>query len=291
MKIAVASGKGGTGKTFVATNLLHVLLKNQNKAVLADCDAEVPNAVSFFRATLVKSREVNQMVPVIDTALCTFCGRCHEYCSYHAIFLIPSLQIIQVTDSLCHGCGACLVACQYGAITEKAVSVGQVTTFAVDGIPVLIEARMNDGGMTPVPIIKAALKETETEDTTYILDSPPGTSCPFITTTAASDFVILVTEPTPFGLSDLKQSVETLKLLKKPFGVIINRAGLGNDGVKRYLDQENIQLLMEIPFDKEIARTCTRGDLVSATNQKLADNLYQMFIKIIHAHGDRGNQR
>lgn len=266
MKIAIASGKGGTGKTFIATNIFYTLLQNNYKAMLVDCDAEAPNSIAFFEAKLIMEYEVTQQVPVINTDICTFCGKCHEYCNYNAIFILPPMKIIKVIEDLCHGCGACSVACKFGAISEKPVSLGQVALYSTKGLPVLIEARMNIGVMSPVPVIKAAIRQVDNKADIIIMDAPPGTSCPFIQTVASADYVLLVTEPTPFGLSDLKQSVETLKTINKPCGVIINRAGLGDNIVYNWLKENNITLLMEIPFDREIARIYSEGHLLVEDN-------------------------
>jgi MinD superfamily P-loop ATPase len=286
IKIAIASGKGGTGKTFVATNIFHVLVKNQIDAVLVDCDAEAPNAVAFFKIKQTRAVEVTQLVPVIDTKACTFCGKCHEYCNYNAIFILPPMKIINVIEDLCHGCGACSVACRDGAITEKPVPLGRVNLYSNNDKPSIIEARMNIGVMSPVSVIKAALKKIDGHIDIAILDSPPGTSCPFIQTVSAADYVVLVTEPTPFGLSDLKQSVETLRKIYKPFGVIINRAGLGNNSVQQYLRDERISLLLEIPFKKEIAGIYSRGEIVSATDLFFANQLNTVVENIIIQNGN-----
>jgi MinD superfamily P-loop ATPase len=282
IKIAIASGKGGTGKTFVATNIFHTLMKNQIEAVLVDCDAEAPNSVAFFKTNQTRAIEVTQLVPVIDTNACTFCGKCHEYCNYNAIFILPPMKIINIVEDLCHGCGACSVACKYDAITEKPVSLGMVNLFSNNGKPSLIEARMNIGVMSPVPIIKAAIKQINYQAEIAILDSPPGTSCPFIQTVSASDYVILVTEPTPFGLSDLKQSIDTLRKIGKPYGVIINRAGIGNSAVYDWLKENKIPLLMEIPFNKEIARIYSEGRLLTEENMNYMTQFWDLIKRINH---------
>jgi len=291
MKIAIASGKGGTGKTFIATNIFYTLLKNDYRAMLVDCDAEAPNSIAFFETKLVKESEVTQLVPVINTDSCTFCGKCHEYCNYNAIFILPPMKIIKVIEDLCHGCGACSVACKTGAISEKPVSLGKVTVYSTKGLPVLIEARMNIGVMSPVPVIKAAIRQIENQADIIILDAPPGTSCPFIQTVASADYVILVTEPTPFGLSDLKQSVDTLRKINKPCGVFINRTGLGDNNVWKYLSNEKIPLLLEIPFKKEIAGLYSRGKIVAETDSFFAKQLLAVLENINIQHGDCNNQR
>ena len=291
IKIAIASGKGGTGKTFVATNIFFTLVKNHTDAVLVDCDAEAPNAAAFFEAKQTKTNEVTHLVPVIDSNACTFCGKCHEYCNYNAIFILPPARIIQVIEDLCHGCGACSVACGYDAITEKPVSLGKINFFSKNGKISIIEARMNIGVMSPVSVIKSALKQINNQVEIAILDSPPGTSCPFIQTVAPADYVILVTEPTPFGLSDLIQSVDTLRKINKPFGAIINRAGLGDNKVQEYLNNENISLLLEIPFKKEIAGLYATGQIVSETDAFFARQMLAVVENITKQNGNSNNKR
>ncbi len=291
MIIAIASGKGGTGKTFVATNLFHTLEKNRFDVTLIDCDAEAPNAMAFFDTQQIGCSEITQLVPVIDTDVCTYCGKCHEYCQYNAVFILPEMRVIRIIEELCHACGACSVACQHGAITEKAYSLGQVTTYALNGKTNLIEARTNIGVMSPVAVIKAALRQTNKDGQTIILDAPPGTSCPFIHTVSAADYVILVAEPTPFGLSDLKRSVDTLKQLKKPYGVIINRSGLGNGNIYHYLKDEGIELLLEIPFDKEIARFYSNGNMVTDVLPHIQQMFLQLTDKVIKKYGNSHYQR
>jgi MinD superfamily P-loop ATPase len=289
IKIAVASGKGGTGKTLVATNMFHTLLGKNEDVLLVDCDAEAPNAVAFFETSKSGSLEVNMMVPVIDTDKCIYCGKCHDYCNYNAIFIIPPMQIIKVLEDLCHGCGACSVACDYEAVSEKPVPLGIVSSFDIDGQRRIIESRMNTGVMSPVAVILSAIKLAGDSSPVVIFDSPPGTSCPFIQTVARADYVILVTEPTPFGLSDLKQSVDTLRKINKPCGVIINRSGLGNSDVKDYLNRENIPILMEIPFSKEIAGLYSQGEIASVKIPSLGDDFCRVARDLINHNGNSSN--
>ncbi len=261
MNIAIASGKGGTGKTLVSTNFFWALQKEGIPVNLVDCDAEEPNVTEFIQGEVFASYTVSQNIPVIDTEKCVFCGKCHEYCSYHAIVYLPPSGFIQVVEELCHDCGACTVACEFGAITEKEKKLGTVQSIYLNCHAQIIEGRAEVGVYSPVPVIKKAIKEAS-DKTLNIFDSPPGISCPFIATVDKADYVVLVTEPTPFGLNDLKLSVETLQHLGKPFGVIVNRANLGDDGVYKYLQKNNISLLMEIPMDREIARIYSEGRML-----------------------------
>ncbi|MFO7369475.1 MAG: ATP-binding protein [Bacteroidales bacterium] len=262
MKIAIASGKGGTGKTMVSANLFYSLCSAGMKVSLVDCDAEEPNAAEFISGGSAGVSLVCQKLPVINTEKCTFCGKCFEYCNYHAIVFLPPANFIQVVSDLCHDCGACVYACEYGAITEINKELGKVNTTQVNGQCRLIEGRINVGVYSPVPVIKKAIQSLNGEDIA-IFDSPPGISCPFIATVVRADYVVLVTEPTPFGLNDLKLSVATLEQLDRPYGVIVNKAGLGNREVYEWIAQKNIPLLMEIPFDKEIARIYSEGRLLA----------------------------
>jgi len=288
MKIAIASGKGGTGKTLISTNLFYVLQQHNINISLVDCDAEEPNDLVFFIGEKEKSFEVNQKVPVIDESKCTFCGKCHEYCNYNAIFILPPAKIIKVIEDLCHGCGACTVACKLDAISEKDVSLGTVSCFSNTEKSTIIEAKMKVGVFSPVSIIKEAIKEAGNNGI-ILLDSPPGTSCPFIQTVVGADFVILVTEPTPFGLSDLKQSVETLKTMNKTCGVIINRAGLGDNEIYDYLKKIQIPLLMEIPFDKEIASFYSKGELFVKYKPEWEQHFISMYNSIVEEYGNSRN--
>lgn len=308
-KIAIASGKGGTGKTMVTTNLYYALHEQGYDSILVDCDAEEPNAMIFYDAHKEKTTKVSHLVPVIDPGLCTFCGKCREYCSYNAIFMVPPVGIIKVFEDLCHGCGACMFACTNGAITEKELELGEVNFYT--GTGQIIEAVMKPGVASPVRVIKAAIlsafatapdhqveksiqpgeKMDYKECRIILMDSPPGTSCPFIQTVIHADHVILVTEPTPFGLSDLKQSVETLKSIGKSYSVIINRAGMGDQGVYEYLHQENIPLSMVIPFNKAIAEYYSNGEIVVKHQPELGIQFLKMINDLIEKHGNSSYQR
>lgn len=279
MKIAIASGKGGTGKTLISTNLFWVAQKAGIPVTLVDCDAEEPNVQEFISGEVFSATVVTQNIPVIDPEHCVFCGKCHEYCNYHAIVCLPPAKYIKVVEELCHDCGACSVACKFGAITEKTKQLGTVTSIKINNHAEITESCVEIGVYSPVPVIKKAIKEVNGKALAF-LDSPPGISCPFIATVVKADFVILVTEPTPFGLNDLKLSVETLQQMKKSFGVIVNRAGLGNNEVYNWLKENSIPLLMEIPFDREIARIYSEGKLLSEEKQKYATVFIELINKI-----------
>lgn len=290
MRIAVASGKGGTGKTFVATNLFNVLSRRGEGVTLTDCDADAPDALLFFRAEKRGEKEVTHQVPVINKDACTWCGRCSRWCNYHAIFYVPTAKVIEVIENLCHGCGACSFACNAGAITEKPVVLGTVTSFRTERSASIVEARMKVNEMSPVRVIKEAIRESGDEGV-VILDAPPGTSCPFIQTVDKADYVVLVTEPTPFGLSDLRQSVETLRVMKKKPAVIINRSDIGDGTVAEYLAKENIPLLAEIKYDPAIARVYSEGRLVTDEIPELASLFEELADKILDGNGTCGNKR
>lgn len=278
--IAIASGKGGTGKTFISTNLFNSLQDSGISLALVDCDAEAPNVREFIKeGSLERIKKVSQKVPVIDKNQCTYCGKCDEYCNFNAIFFLEEPPIIRVLEELCHACGACSVACEYGAITEKDDLLGYVNQFRFPNGNQLIEGRMEVGVHVAIQIIKESVKLSKSSNL-VLLDSPPGTGCPFVQTVYLSDYVILVTEPTPFGLSDLKQSVAILRDMNIPYSVIINRSDMGTDETREYLEKENIPLLMTFPFDREIAVTYSKGELVTSLNQDWKFKFKDLYHKI-----------
>jgi MinD superfamily P-loop ATPase len=271
-KIAVASGKGGTGKTTVSVNLYHFIAHYWTPDVhLVDCDVEEPNDAIFFNHPVPKNREeVYQRVPEINPDACAFCRKCSDWCEYNAISIIPKLKFADVNTSLCHSCGACIIACAYGAITEKNKPLGYITHFPASPGKGLIEGRLEVGSAMQTLLIKKLKRYAEKEKGILILDAPPGTSCPVVETVADADFIILVTEPTPFGLHDLKITVELINELDIPFGVVVNKAGLGSAGVYTYLEENNIHLLGEIPFMREYAESYSSGNLLNHIPGKAA---------------------
>ncbi len=252
MVVAVASGKGGTGKTTVAVNLALALGKCQ----FLDCDVEEPNAHIFLKPEIVSSEPVTKSVPVVDESKCTHCHECARACAYHALAVLP--ERVLVFPELCHSCGLCTWLCPEQAITEKLLPVGVVETGGVDGI-VFVQGRLNIGEPMAVPVIKA-VKQRISARMDAIIDVPPGTSCPMVESVLGSDFCLLVTEPTPFGLHDLKLAVETMRKLNIKLAVALNRADIGDNETENYCEKENIPVLLRIPFDRAIAEAYAQGE-------------------------------
>jgi len=254
MIISIASGKGGTGKTLIATSLA-LSLKDRYSVHLLDCDVEEPNDHIFLRPVITGSEAVCIPVPRVDEAKCTHCGKCAEVCVYHAIAVFPKNVLVFL--HLCHGCGACNYLCPEKAIIEVGKEIGVVESGHADGIG-FVQGRLNVGEAMPVPVIRK-VKEQVNQEGVSIIDVSPGTSCPVVESIKGSDFCLMVTEPTPFGLNDLILAVETVKILGVPCGVVINRTGDGNGKVEEYCSRENLPILLTIPLDKEIARLYSRG--------------------------------
>lgn len=280
-KIAIASGKGGTGKTTVSVNLYHSMCNNGYTNIqLVDCDVEEPNDAIFFpdKVTAAEQKEISQLIPEIDTDKCSFCRKCVEYCEFNAIVVLPPVQFAEVNPSLCHSCGACSYACQFDAITEQPVPIGQVAFYDTGYGKGLVEGKLKIGSAMQTMMIKETKKLVSPDNQVTLYDAPPGTSCPLVETVADVDYVILVTEPTPFGLHDLKLTVDLLKEIEIPFGVIINKAGLGDQAVYTYLQDENIELLGEIPFSQEFASRYANGLLLDGIDPEMAD-YYKVIIQ------------
>ncbi|MFC1870587.1 ATP-binding protein [Chloroflexota bacterium] len=254
MIISVASGKGGTGKTLVATSLA-LSLRDIDSVQLLDCDVEEPNAHIFLKPAMTSSEPVYIQVPEVDKEKCTYCGKCAEVCAYHAIAVLP--KEVLLFPHLCHGCGACSYLCPEKAISEQGREIAVIESGYSNGVG-FVQGRLNVGEAMPTPVIRR-VKEQANCDGIVIIDVSPGTSCPVVQSIKGSDFCLLVTEPTPFGLSDLVLAVETVKELRIPYGVVINRAGAGDSKVEQYCVRENIPLLLTIPLDTDIARIYSRG--------------------------------
>ena len=254
MIISVASGKGGTGKTLIATSLA-LSLNDRERAQFLDCDVEEPNAHIFLKPVIERVEPVYIQVPEVDKSKCTYCSKCAEVCAYHAIAVFA--QHVLVFHNLCHGCGACSYLCPEKAISEVGREVGVVERGHSDGVE-FAHGKLNVGEAMPTPVIRR-VKAKSNPDGIVIIDVSPGTSCPVVESIKDSDFCLLVTEPTPFGLNDLILAVETVKELKVTFGVVINRAGVGDRKVEEYCQREGIPVLLTVPLDTEIARLNSRG--------------------------------
>jgi len=257
MKIAVASGKGGTGKTTVATNLAYRASKNGQTVAYLDCDVEEPNGALFLKPVIDNVRPVRVSVPRVDREKCAGCGDCQRICQFSAVVAMP--QGVLVFPELCHGCGGCWLVCQTGALTESHRETGQLKKGRAGQIQ-FVQGLLNIGEARSSPVIGEVISAAP-EVGLLVMDSPPGTSCPVIESVRGADFVLLVTEPTPFGLNDLKLAVEMARALKLPFAVVINRSDLGDGQLRSYCRSQGIDILAEIPDDRKVAEAYSRGEL------------------------------
>jgi MinD superfamily P-loop ATPase len=261
INIAIASGKGGTGKTTLSTNLA-AFIAEKNQVALVDLDVEEPNSGLFISGTLKQEQPQYKMIPQWVADNCTLCGICHKSCNYHAILQLG--KSILIFPELCHSCYACSELCPTQSLPMQAKKMGVIKEFE-DGNLHFIESRLEIGEEQAVPLIKKTkklVKENYSEARYVIFDAPPGTSCPMIEATKDADFVILITEPTPFGLHDVNLAVEVVQKLNKPFGIVINRFGIGDNKIFEYCHQKNIPILAKIPNTKEIAKLYSSGKLI-----------------------------
>jgi MinD superfamily P-loop ATPase len=258
MIISVASGKGGTGKTTISTNLAMSLSSAGQQVQYLDCDAEEPNGHIFLKPRIEIIEDVTVGVPQVDLSKCTGCGKCGKLCQYSAILSLKGSVL--VFENLCHSCGGCMTICPAGAITEKQRKIGVARFGKSDGV-YFSDGKLDIGAIQTPALIKYVKKRIQ-KDIVNIIDAPPGTSCPVIEAIKGSDFVLLVTEPTPFGLNDLALAVGMIRQLKIPFAVVINRSDIGDDSVIRYCQKENIEVLIQIPNDRKIAESYSRGVMI-----------------------------
>ncbi len=258
MKISIASGKGGTGKTLVASSIAASLASPAGRRItIADCDVEEPNAYLFFpKRSLLERKECHVVVPVIDEARCTHCGKCSEVCAYHALAVLP--ETVLIFPELCHGCGACTIICPEKAVSESFRSIGEIFRARSDCLEI-IWGELALGEARTTPLIKAVKEMAGGE--IVIVDCPPGTSCSLVESVRGTDFCLMVTEPTPFGLYDLDIALRVLEKMNIPRAVLVNKSGMGDRKVYNYLEKRNIPLLMEIPLDRKIAELYSRGEI------------------------------
>jgi len=251
MIVSIASGKGGTGKTTVAVNTALSLKDVQ----LLDCDVEEPNAHLLLPTKINETQPVYVSIPQVNEELCDYCGRCSEFCEYNALFV--SSRKVLIFPELCHSCGGCMIVCPKNAIVEKRRKIGTVR-MGVAGDVELVYGELEVGEPMSVPVIREVKRQIR-NNKTVIIDSPPGTSCPVIESVYKSDYCILVAEPTPFGLHDLNMMVQVLEEIKIPFGVVINRAGIGDRKVYGYCKEKRVPILLEIPFQRKVAELYSHG--------------------------------
>jgi len=275
MVISVASGKGGTGKTLVATSLA-LSLKEKYDVQLLDCDVEEPNDHVFLKPAITGSEAVSIPVPEIDEEKCTRCGKCAEVCAYHAIAILG--EHVLTFPQLCHGCGACSYLCPEGAITEEGREIGIVEWGYSDKVA-FAHGKLTVGEALAPPVIRKVKQHADNHGA-VIVDVPPGTSCPVVEAVKNSDFCLLVTEPTPFGLNDLALAVETIRQLSIPCGVVLNRAGVGDGKTEEYCLREKIPVLLTIPLDTEIARLYSRGTVLVEGMPRWKDSFLGLFDEI-----------
>lgn len=258
MKIAIASGKGGTGKTTLSTNLALALSHAGLTVQYLDCDVEEPNGHIFLKPQWDSTYDVNVGVPQVDLEKCTGCGKCGQLCQYSAILAMKGSVL--VFEQLCHSCGGCMAICPTGAINEVSRKIGLVQYGSSNGLSV--GQGLLDVGAIQSPAVIRSLKKGMSTEGVVILDAPPGTSCPVIEAIRGCNFVLLVTEPTPFGLNDLELAVGMVRQLNIPFAVVINRCDMGDDGVLQYCRRDGIDVLLKIPNDRRIAEAYSRGQLM-----------------------------
>lgn len=255
MIISIASGKGGTGKTTIATNLA---LSIEGDVQLLDCDVEEPNAHLFIHPDTQEVRTITTPVPDVDMDKCTLCGKCNDICQFKAIVVIG--DTVLPFHELCHSCGGCMEACPEGAITETQRELGVIERGTRNGLEFVYGTLRVGEAMSP-PLIRK-VREFTRPGTVTLIDAPPGTSCPVIAAMKDADFILLVTEPTPFGLYDLKLALGAVKILGIPCGLVINRSDMGDDQVRSYARDNGVPILLEIPFDRKIAEHYSRGEML-----------------------------
>ncbi|HIC90372.1 MAG TPA: (4Fe-4S)-binding protein [Anaerolineae bacterium] len=281
MIIVIASGKGGTGKTTIATSLALALdgaeLNGTHDIQLVDCDVEEPNAALFLKPVLDRRQDVGILIPEVDKSKCTYCGICAQVCQFSAIAVLG--RKVLVFPELCHGCGSCTLNCPENAIREVPKVMGVLESGHAGRIA-FAHGIMNIGEPMAVPIIRQ-LKKWILPDHTVIVDAPPGASCPVVESIREADFLLLVTEPTPFGLHDLKAALHLARELQVPTAVVVNRADVGDDRVDRFCKENRIPILMRIPLDRRIAEAYSRGVPLIEALPEYRDRLQQLYRNIL----------
>lgn len=276
MRIAVASGKGGTGKTTVATNLAYVAALDGRAVAYLDCDVEEPNGALFLKPDITESDPVRVSVPKVDMAKCTECGLCGQICEYSAI--VPVKGMVLIFPELCHGCGGCWLVCAPGAVTESHRATGRIERGNAGKLQ-FVQGILDIGQAMSPPVIRA-VKSALPDADLVVIDAPPGTSCPVIESVRDSDSVLLVTEPTPFGLNDLKLALKMVRALGLPLSVVINRADNSTSDTHTWCRREHLPILAEIPDDRRVAEAYSRGQMICEALPEYAELFSDLLARV-----------
>ena len=270
MRIAVASGKGGTGKTLVSTSLAWLLAQGGHPVAYVDADVEEPNGHLFLHPEMSDCRRYARPVPKLIRETCSGCGECQSFCQQNAIVALRDR--IMLFPELCSSCGGCVLACPDEELTEVPREIGSMETgiaCAETGSPIrFLAATLDVGEARATPLIKGLLDQIG-DPGIVLIDAPPGTSCSVMEIVSNVDLVVMVTEPTPFGLHDLALAVEMTRALGKPVTAVVNRSDLGDDGVQQYLASQQIEVAAEIPFRLEVAEAYAQGQIAAAASPEL----------------------
>jgi len=273
MKIALLSGKGGTGKTNISVNLF----ENLKNATLIDTDVEEPNSHLYFDSSIKDTIDVTKKYPIIDMEKCTLCGKCGDFCNFNAI--IPTKKKVIVFKDLCHECLGCKIVCEEDAISYSNKLTGTIFNYIVNEKQFMY-GDLEIGEVSGVKIIEK-LRDLTKNEKILLIDSPPGTSCSAVSSVHDVDYAIVIAEPTPFGVSDLKMVVTMLRDINIPFGVVINKAFTGSKEIYDYLVCESIELIEEIKFDKEFARISGSGELISKKSVYFKEKIQNIIRKVL----------
>lgn len=276
MKIAVLSGKGGTGKTTVSSSLAFI-----SKMLLIDTDIEEPNSHIFLKGNVENIKSVYTRFPEVNMEKCNLCGECGEFCKFNAI--IPAKKRVIVFGEACHDCGGCEIVCKNGAISWEKREIGKIFTGKTHFNSINKYGKLNIGEMSGVKIIKEIYKNTVEKD--FLIDCPPGTACTTVSAVEVADFAIIVVEPSPFGLSDMKLVVQLLRDMKIPFGVVINKFDEDENIVKKYCDDEKIEIIGTIPFDRKIAEAYSKGEIIADALSEYREN-FETILKRVKSYGN-----
>ncbi len=280
MKIAILSGKGGTGKTTLSVNLFSFL----KQGTLIDTDVEEPNSHLFLKGEVIKEESVLKKYPHVNDDLCDYCGKCGDFCNFNAI--IPAKKKVLVFQDLCHDCGGCSLVCPTDAITYLDKEVGKIFYTQVSENKLFLYGNLTVGEVSGVKIIESLKEKTENEEL-LIIDSPPGTSCSTVAAIDGADYCIICAEATPFGLSDMRMVVELLRAEKRNFGVVVNKSNLGNNEIYQYLEDEDIELLEKIKFDREFAEIMAKGELLINHSEYFKDKMATIARKVLGEANDQ----